>query len=103
MQFTFKHMLIREVAYATVPRATRRERHAAVAGYVEEAIDGAAETLSAILAYHWREAGEPARAIPYLLAAAESARRGWAQGAVVDLYSKALELTDDEFCGERSG
>ena len=94
VQFTFKHMLIREVAYATVPRATRRERHAAVAGYIEEAIPG--ETLSAILAYHWREAGEPAQAIPYLLAAAESARRGWAQGAVVDLYSKALELTDDE-------
>jgi class 3 adenylate cyclase/tetratricopeptide (TPR) repeat protein len=94
VQFTFKHMLIREVAYATVPRATRRERHAAVAEYIEEAIPG--ETLSAILAYHWREAGEPARAIPYLLAAAESARRGWAKGAVVDLYSKALELTEDE-------
>ncbi|MDX6514334.1 MAG: hypothetical protein QOE36_3838, partial [Gaiellaceae bacterium] len=31
VQFTFKHMLIREVAYSTVPRAVRRERHAAVA------------------------------------------------------------------------
>ena len=30
-QFTFKHMLIREVAYTTVPRAARRTRHAAVA------------------------------------------------------------------------
>jgi class 3 adenylate cyclase/tetratricopeptide (TPR) repeat protein len=94
MQFTFKHMLIREVAYATVPRATRRERHASVARYMEDSVPG--ETLSAILAYHWREAGEPARAIPYLLAAAESARRGWAHGAVVDLYSKALELAEDE-------
>ncbi len=94
VQFTFKHMLIREVAYATVPRARRRELHAAVARYVEESIPG--ETLSTILAYHWREAGEPARAIPHLLAAAESARRSWAQGAVVDLYSRALELADDE-------
>jgi class 3 adenylate cyclase/tetratricopeptide (TPR) repeat protein len=95
-QFVFKHMLIREVAYSTVPRAVRRERHAAVAHYVEEKIEGATETLSNILAYHWREAGEPARAIPYLLAAAETARRGWAQGAVLDLYSRALELADDE-------
>ena len=78
-QFTFKHMLIREVAYATVPRASRRERHAAVARYVEETSTGAAETLSTILAHHWREAGEAARAIPYLLAAADAARRGWAQ------------------------
>ena len=96
VQFTFKHMLIREVAYATVPRAARRERHAAVARHVEETIAGATETLSPILAYHWREAGEPARAIPYLLAAADAARRGWAQDAVVDLYSTALELADDD-------
>jgi len=95
-QYTFKHMLIREVAYATVPRATRRDRHGAVARHIEETIAGASETLSAILAYHWREAGEPARAIPYLLAAADAARRGWAQGAVVDLYSRALELAEDE-------
>jgi class 3 adenylate cyclase/tetratricopeptide (TPR) repeat protein len=95
-QYTFKHMLIREVAYSTVPRAARRDRHAAVARHVEENFGGATETLSAILAYHWREAGEPARAIPYLLAAADAARRGWAQTAVVELYSKALELADDD-------
>jgi len=95
-QFTFKHMLIREVAYATVPRASRREGHAAVARYAEEKLGDASETLSAILAYHWREAGEPERAIPYLLYAADSARRGWAKGAVVDLYSRALELAEDD-------
>jgi class 3 adenylate cyclase/tetratricopeptide (TPR) repeat protein len=95
VQFTFKHMLIREVAYSTVPRALRRQRHAAVARHVEENLAGAAETLPTILAHHWREAGEPARAIPYLVAAADAARRGWAQDAVVDLYSMALELADD--------
>ena len=94
VQFTFKHMLIREVAYSTLPRAVRRERHAAVARHVEETFAGAGETLPAILAYHWREAGEPARAIPHLLAAADAARRSWAKDAVFDLYSKALELAD---------
>jgi predicted ATPase len=29
-EFSFKHILIREVAYATLPRADRRRRHAAV-------------------------------------------------------------------------
>ena len=94
VQFTFKHMLIREVAYSTLPRAVRRDRHAAVARHVEDTFAGAGETLPAILAYHWREAGEPARAIPHLLAAAEAARRSWAQDPVFDLYSKALELAD---------
>jgi class 3 adenylate cyclase/tetratricopeptide (TPR) repeat protein len=96
VQFTFKHMLIREVAYATVPRATRRERHAAVARHIEETVAGASETLPTILAHHWREAGEPERAIPYLLAAADAARRGWAQSTLADLYSRVLELADDE-------
>src|SRR5438105_4731023 len=90
VQYTFKHMLIREVAYATVPRATRRERHAAVARYIEDAL--VTDSLSTILAYHWREAGERGKAIPYLLAAAEAARRSWAKTALIDLYTKALEL-----------
>ena len=96
VQFTFKHMLIREVAYGTVPRAVRRERHAAVARHLEAAVSTASGTLATILAHHWREAGDPARAIPYLLGAADAARRSWAQDAVIDLYSRALELTEDE-------
>jgi tetratricopeptide (TPR) repeat protein len=94
VQYTFKHMLIREVAYATVPRAARRERHAAVAQYIEDVL--AAASLPTILAYHWREAGEPAKAVPYLLAAAETARRSWAKDALLELYTRALELTEDE-------
>ena len=96
IEFTFKHVLIQEVAHTTVPRATRRERHAAVARYLEESIAGSSETLAWVLAHHWREAGEGARAIPYLLAAAEAAFRGWAQESVVHLYSAALELAADE-------
>jgi len=92
-QYMFKHMLTREVAYSTVPRAARRELHASVARHIEDAL--VSETLSTILAYHWREAGEPARAIPYLLDAADRARRSWARGAVIDLYTRAFELADD--------
>jgi class 3 adenylate cyclase/tetratricopeptide (TPR) repeat protein len=96
VQFTFRHMLIRDVAYATVPRAVRAKLHGAVAHNIEDSVSTAAGTLRTILAHHWREAGEPARAIPYLLAAADAARRSWAQDAVVDLYSMALELAEGD-------
>lgn len=96
LQYTFKHILIRDVAYATVPRAVRQKLHSAVARDIEGTVSAAAGTLATILAHHWREAGEPALAIPYLLAAAGAARRSWAQDAVVDLYSVALELAEDE-------
>jgi len=95
-QFTFKHILIREVAYATLPRAVRRERHAAVAEHIERTVEDPSETLAWILAHHWREAGEPAKAIPYLLAAADAAQQGWAKDAAVDFFTRALELAEDD-------
>jgi class 3 adenylate cyclase len=94
-QFAFKHQLIYEVAYATLPRALRRERHAAVAGFLEEAVTEAGDVAPA-LAQHWREAGESERAIAYLLAGAEQANRGWAKEEAFRLYGEALELIPED-------
>jgi predicted ATPase len=96
-EFSFKHELIRDVAYGTLPRAARRERHAVVAGFLEEEAGSGADT-AAILAHHWREAGDSERAVAYLLSAAELAGRGWATAEAIDLYNRALELIpeDDE-------
>jgi class 3 adenylate cyclase len=94
-QFAFKHALIRDVAYATLPRALRRELHAAVAAFLEEATAGAGATATA-LARHWREAGENERALGYLLLAAEQAGRGWAKDEAATLYGEALELVGDD-------
>jgi class 3 adenylate cyclase len=90
-QFAFKHMLIREVAYATLPRAGRRERHGAVASFLERATAGAAATSTA-LAQHWLEAGDSERAVGYLVRAADQAGRGWAKEEAASLYKQALEL-----------
>jgi class 3 adenylate cyclase/tetratricopeptide (TPR) repeat protein len=95
LEFRFRHALIRDVAYGTLPRSIRRERHAATARFVEEGTDGA-ETVAWVLAHHWREAGEPEKAIPHLLAAAVLAQQSWAMDAVQDLYSQALELAPDD-------
>jgi class 3 adenylate cyclase len=94
-QFTFKHMMIREVAYATLPRSRRRELHAAVARFLESATGGAAATATA-LADHWREAGDDERALEYLLRAADQAGRGWAKDEAAELYGQALELLPED-------
>jgi len=94
-EFSFKHELIRDVAYATLPHAARRERHAIVAGFLEEEAGSRADA-SAILAHHWREAGDSERAVGYLLSAAELAGRGWAKGEAVALYNQALELLPED-------
>jgi len=93
-QFTFKHALIRDVAYATLPRARRRALHAVVARFLEQATAGAGATASA-LARHWIEAGDNEQALEYLLLAADQAARGWAKDEAATLYGDALELCPD--------
>jgi len=95
-EFSFKHILIREVAYATLPRADRRRRHAAVAAFIEGALHDRARNLAWVLAHHWREAGDDAKAIPYLIAAAEQADEQLAFHHSLTLYSSALELLADD-------
>jgi class 3 adenylate cyclase len=94
-QFTFKHGLIREVAYGTLPHAARRDRHATLAEFLEAGAGSGADA-SPLLAHHWREAGDAERAVHYLLSAAELAGRGWAKGEAVALYNQALELIPKE-------
>ncbi|HUP33070.1 MAG TPA: adenylate/guanylate cyclase domain-containing protein [Gaiellaceae bacterium] len=87
-QCVFKHMLIREVAYATLPRSVRSERHAGIASFLEEAAKDRVGEWATVLANHWRDAGNPERELRWVLAAAE---RGWATDALA-LYERALEL-----------
>jgi class 3 adenylate cyclase/tetratricopeptide (TPR) repeat protein len=97
VEFAFKHVLIRDTAYGTLPRASRRELHAATAAHLERSVPDPAE-IGWILAHHWREAGEPARAIAYLLQAAERTADALAVEETWELYARALDLaeSDDE-------
>jgi predicted ATPase len=93
-QYTFKHMLIRDVAYDLLPRASRQERHAHCARFLEESTAEVGEA-GAALARHWRDAGDRGRAIDYLVAAGALAERGWAKDRAVELYREALALVPD--------
>jgi predicted ATPase len=93
-QFSFKHDLIRDAAYATLPRQQRRKRHAQVAEFLEESTPEIAAAASA-LAQHWREAGEDAKAAEYFAVAGDQAGRGWAKEEAVAFYRQALELIGD--------
>jgi len=94
-QYTFKHGLMRSVAYATVPRARRRERHADVARFLEETTTETGES-AATLAFHWREAGDVDRAVAYYVAAADHAGRGWAKERALALYTDAFTLLPED-------
>ena len=93
-QYAFKHGLIHDVAYKTLPRSARQARHAAVARFLE-ATTAVGQSHEA-LAHHWREAGEPERAVEHFLHAGDQAGRGWAKERAVELYREALALVPQE-------
>jgi class 3 adenylate cyclase/tetratricopeptide (TPR) repeat protein len=96
-EFAFKHQLVREVAYETLPRATRRSLHAETARTIESLVTETG-TLAWILAHHWREAGDADRAIEYFLKAADRARDALLIDETYENHMRALELatTDDD-------
>ena len=96
VEFAFKHVLIRDVAYATLPRGLRRELHAATAHVIEASVPDPTE-LAWILAHHWREGGEPARRdrVPRWRRAIALARR-IAVEETYDFYSRALDLAETD-------
>src|SRR5439155_5864140 len=67
----------------------------AVARYLEEAVGERTSVLAWLLAHHWHEAGDPGRAVDYLLQAAKQSQERLAKQETLDMYTKALELVGD--------
>jgi class 3 adenylate cyclase len=59
--FTFRHILIRDVAYGTLSRAERIRMHAGVAVWLEEFARDRLDEFVELIAYHYREAVTLAR------------------------------------------
>jgi class 3 adenylate cyclase len=93
-QYWFNHVLVRDVAYELLPRAVRRERHREAALFFEEVGTESGE-VGAALARHWRDAGDSAKAVDYLVAAAEGAEHGWAKERAAALYREAFQLVPE--------
>jgi class 3 adenylate cyclase/tetratricopeptide (TPR) repeat protein len=60
LQYAFRHVLVRDVAYAQIPRATRAERHGRVAEWIQRQVRS--EDAAELVAHHYLSALEYARA-----------------------------------------
>lgn len=54
--FSFKHILIRDVVYNTLPRMRRSQKHAQLAHWLEEQVADRLESFAELLAYHYQQA-----------------------------------------------
>ncbi len=61
-EYGFWHLLVRDVCYAQIPRSRRAARHRAAAAWIERQAGDRVDDLSDVLAYHYTQALELARA-----------------------------------------
>ncbi len=83
-RYRFKHALIQEAAYNTLPKKSRRLLHARIAKTVEEKFPERAQLEPELLAYHYEQAGLIGQAVDYWRLAA---RRDAARSANVEALS----------------
>jgi class 3 adenylate cyclase/tetratricopeptide (TPR) repeat protein len=109
-EYAFKHVLIRDVAYSTLPKATRCRKHFDVGNFIEQRAGERAEGFVGLVADHYaRAAGlapeanlEPAereqinsRALQFLEAAGDAAASLYSNQEALGHYTAALALPMD--------
>jgi class 3 adenylate cyclase/tetratricopeptide (TPR) repeat protein len=101
-ELIFNHILTRDVAYASIPRARRAETHAAVGTWVEEVTHGRDEEFAEILAHHFELAGDAERTARYALLAGNRHLRVFAAEEAIEWFERALAAVPDVDAAGRS-
>jgi class 3 adenylate cyclase/tetratricopeptide (TPR) repeat protein len=103
-QFSFSHIVVRDVAYEQIPRSVRAERHRSAAGWLEALSPERSEDRSEMLAHHYLSAlqyvpaSDPDRGAleePARVALREAGDRSLSLNAfakAAELYAEALTL-----------
>jgi len=114
-RLAFRHILIREVAYQTLPRSGRAQMHAAAGRWLEGQAVGREDSLAELIAYHFREAallgsavgqteGDAAetrrKAVSWLVRAADVAMGGSATVEAARHLRGAIELAERDVLPE---
>jgi len=90
--YFFKHALVRDVAYSTLLREPRRALHARIAETLERQFAEISENQPELIARHYREADDVAKAVGYLSVAGDRALSHSALKEAHGHITQALQL-----------
>ncbi len=91
-EYIFKHAILREVAYESILKRTRRIYHALVAEWLIQHSSERAAEYTSVIARHLELAGQTLEAITYLRYAGEQAAARFANAEALADLTHALEL-----------
>ncbi|GGB10743.1 ATP-binding protein [Allosediminivita pacifica] len=92
--YTFRHSLIRDVAYDSMLRTRRINLHRLVAGVIGERFPQLARSQPERQAHHYTEAGDFGQAVPHWEQAAELALTKGSSEAAAEYFGTALSLLE---------
>jgi tetratricopeptide (TPR) repeat protein len=92
LEYLFRHALVQEAAYRSLLRQDRRRLHLTVGETLEALYPERLDELAPLLAQHFFEAGEAARALRYFALAGKAAEQVYANAEAVMHYTRALEI-----------
>jgi len=92
VEYSFKHMLTQEVAYASLLTEQRRALHERIAGAIETLFKARLDDHCGELAHHFSCSGNSDKAVEYLQRAGQLAIRQSANQEAIRQLSAALEL-----------
>jgi class 3 adenylate cyclase/tetratricopeptide (TPR) repeat protein len=90
--YEFRHVITEEVTYNLMPPTQSQQLHRSLAEWYERNYATDLSPFHAVLAHHWRKAGESARAVDHLELAAAQAARTYANEEVTGFLEQALAL-----------
>ena len=90
--YAFSHALAQRALYEQLSIRRRRRMHRGVAESLERLGEAERVRRVADIAYHFLQADEPARALPYVLQAGEQALAVYAYSEAEQQFRLALEL-----------
>jgi len=92
--YAFRHALVQENAYQSLPRAARREYHHRVVDALAARFPHEVKANPGRMAYHCTEAGEGSRSLPYWIAASWQALAGAALTEAIEFARSGLGVLD---------
>ncbi len=91
-EYSFQHILTREVAYESLPYSQRRDLHHRVGEYFEATYPGQLEEYCELLFYHYDRTKDSRKAFEYSLRSAGKGKDLFANQEAIKYYQRALEL-----------
>ncbi|MBI1800555.1 MAG: hypothetical protein HYR71_02860 [Chloroflexi bacterium] len=92
LAYVFRHALIQDAAYSSLLRRERQALHRRLGEILEGEYAGRLDEVSAVLAQHFAEAQDDARALTYFTRAGDAAARLYANVEAMLHYERALEI-----------